>query len=83
MPAVSACEEVEIVGAWYESREEVLRGKTGLQIVWLDGFGAAHAGDLRKPWRVPESVRLDVGLVSKIVGAPLEIPSTPKRDRLS
>ena len=55
--------EEEVVGAWYEDREEVLRGKTGMQIVWRDKYGAAHAGDLRKNWRVPDEVKksADVG----------------------
>jgi len=68
----------QVVGAWYESREEVLRGKTGLQIVWRDGFGVAHAGDLRKPWRVPDEMRpMASPSISVVYPAP-----TPKRHPL-
>ncbi len=66
--------KAQIIGAWYESREGVLRGKTGLQVVYRTDFGTAHAGDLRKPWRVPDDVRNTAPLVSKIQNASFEIP---------
>ena len=45
-----------IVGAWH-SKPGVTKGSTGLQIVWLDEHGTAHAGDFRKSWNVPDDVK--------------------------
>lgn len=70
---MTAARKEQIVGAWCEAREEVLRGKTGLQIVWRSEFGTAHAGDLRKPWRVPDEVRFTLGFVSKVAASSFEI----------
>jgi len=62
-----------IVGAWH-AKEDALRGKTGLQIVYRTDLGTAHAGDLRKPWHVPDEVRSTVNVVSNVVEASFEIP---------
>ena len=63
----------QIVGAWHAGKD-ALRGTTGLQIVYFTDFGTAHAGDLRKPWHVPDKVRSDAAVVSRVVEASFEIP---------
>ena len=63
----------KIIGAWHVGKNG-LRGKTGLQIVFRTELGTAHAGDLRKHWRVPDEVRSDVAFVSKIAEASFEVP---------
>ncbi len=68
-----AVRKERIVGAWHAS-ENASRGKTGLQIVHLTEFGTAHAGDLRKSWRVPDEVRQDVAVVSKVASASFVVP---------
>lgn len=49
----------QIIGAW-SAGTGARRGKTGLLIVYRTAFGTAHAGDLRKPWRVPQGSRLSI-----------------------
>ena len=68
-----AARDEQIVGAWHAGKN-ALRGTTGLQIVYRTDFGTAHAGDLRKSWRVPDKVRRDVAVVSKVAEASFEIP---------
>ena len=58
--------EPQIIGAWHPAANAI-RGKTGMMIVYMTDLGTAHAGDLRKSWRVPEKVVADVPVVSKIV----------------
>jgi len=68
-----AARKEQIVGAWH-AKENASRGKTGLQIVYLTDFGTAHAGDLKKSWHVPDKVRSEVAVVSKVVEASFVIP---------
>lgn len=70
---VAARKDQIVVGAW-AAKENASRGKTGLQIVYYTALGTAHAGDLRKSWHVPESVRRGADVVSKISEASFEIP---------
>ena len=44
-----------IVGAWHP-KPGGSRGTTGLHVVWISELGTAHAGDLRKSWRIPAGV---------------------------
>lgn len=74
--------DAKIVGAWHPG-ENTLRGKTGLLVVYLTEVGTAHAGDLRKAWRVPDGVMagrteaLADAVVSAAVDAtPIGLPAT-------
>jgi hypothetical protein len=67
-----------IVGAWH-TPANALRGKTGLLVVYFTEVGTAHAGDLRKPWRVPEGVVLGraEALVDAIVASATDAKPAP------
>jgi hypothetical protein len=52
-----------VVGAWWPVGE---KGKTGLQVVFTTPLGTAHAGWLRKTWRVPDHVIRDINLKEKV-----------------
>lgn len=58
---VMAAKDEKIVGAWWDRKS-----KASYQVVYTTGLGTAHAGALRKPWRVPDDVRQDVQVVSRI-----------------
>lgn len=62
-----------VIGAWNPA-ENASRGKTGVFIVYATAFGTAHAGDLRKHWRVPEAVISKAPLVQKICESNFEQP---------
>lgn len=72
MNGLSSRKNDRVVGAWWTGANAT-RGKTGYLIVYFTELGTAHAGDLRKPWRVPKDVRSEVNVVSKIVEASFEI----------
>lgn len=55
-----AAVDKKIVGAWYEP------GKTGLTVVYFTQLGTAHAGDLRKSWRVPQDARADMPIAEHV-----------------
>lgn len=72
----------QIIGAWHQPNNSS-RGATGLLIVYRTELGTAHAGDLRKPWRIPDNVlagrteTLVDALVSTVTGEKLAV--SPKK----
>jgi hypothetical protein len=72
---MAAVRKEQIVGAWWPGKD-ARRGKTGYLIVYFTETGTAHAGDLRKPWRVPDEARSDVNVLSKISEASFEAPKS-------
>lgn len=70
---MAAVRKDEIIGAW-EARFDARRGKTGFQVVYRTSLGTAHAGDLRKPWRIPSDAVKTAGVVSKIAAVSIEVP---------
>ncbi len=63
-----AAKDEKIVGAWWPGKDSRATCKTSYYVVYRTKLGTAHAGDQRKPWRVPDEVRNDVVVVSRIAG---------------